>query len=132
MGLGIALFKVVTLLTGSAIAGEAIALLVGMVMLSPQPNSWITWRNILLLILDIICGIGMIGLMLLWRGNFRNILLSGLVVIAFSSHAYRDWEYFLSKTDDRFLINNPLFVLNNVKLIGVVVIAAIILISHFG
>ena len=128
-GSGVQLLKVVGFITGSVIAGEALALLVGMFLLSPRPNSWITWRNILFLGLDIVCGVGMIVLMLIRRDFFGYIFLSALVLIAFSSHVYREWEYFASSTIHRFLINLPLFVLNNVKLVGIIAMAGIMLMS---
>jgi len=124
------ILKIVTVLTGSVITGEALALLMGMFLLSPQPNSWITSRNTFWLALDILCGAGLISLMLLWRGNFRDVLLFALALIAFSSHVYREWEYFTNKSTDRFLINIPLFVLNTVKLIGIIAIAGIMLITY--
>jgi hypothetical protein len=50
--------RVLMLLTGGVIAGEALALLVGMALLSPRLNAWLTARNLLWLGLDLVCGGG--------------------------------------------------------------------------
>jgi hypothetical protein len=46
-------------------------------------------------------------------------------------HAYREWEYFASNEANRFLANVPLFVLNNVKLIGLISIVGMLMIAFF-
>jgi hypothetical protein len=123
--------KVITITTGLVVAGEAAALLVGMYILSPQPNPWISGRNSFWVGLDIVCGIGLICLILMPESSLRDGLLMALALIATGSHAYREWEYFASSAASRFLVNVPLFVLNNVKLIGLILIAGMIVISFF-
>ena len=46
--------KIVAIITGVLVAGEALALLVGMVVLSPHPNPWISPWNIFWFGLDIV------------------------------------------------------------------------------
>ncbi len=53
--------KIVAIVTGVLVAGEALALLVGMVVLSPHPNPWISPRNIFWFGLDIVCGASLKG-----------------------------------------------------------------------
>ena len=53
--------KIVAIITGVLVAGEALALLVGMVVLSPHPNPWISPRNIFWFGLDIVCGASLKG-----------------------------------------------------------------------
>ena len=53
--------EIVAIITGILVAGEAMALLVGMVVLSPHPNPWISPRNIFWFGLDIVCGASLKG-----------------------------------------------------------------------
>jgi hypothetical protein len=64
-------FKITTLLTGIVVAGEALALLVGLALLT---------------------------------------------------HGYRDWEY-VARASNPFCANAPLFVVNNLKLAGLLAAA---------
>jgi hypothetical protein len=47
------------------------------------------------------------------------------VVISVVAHGYREWEYLVGAANP-FCANAPLFVLNNLKLIGLLVIAGLI------
>ena len=84
--------KLVILLTGLVIAGEALALQVGMHFLSERNNPWISFKNALLV------------------------------------HVYRDWEY-LAHSANQFCLNLPLFVVNNVKLAGLLSIILLVTIQ---
>jgi hypothetical protein len=123
--------KAITFITGLVVAGEALALLVGMYILSPQPNPWISGRNSFWVGLDIACGAGLICLILMSESSLRDGLLMVLALIAMGGHAYREWEYFASSEASRFLANVPLFVLNNVKLIGLISIVGMLVIAFF-
>jgi hypothetical protein len=106
-------FKVVTLVTGLFIAGEALALLVGMHFSSEGDKTWITFKNDLFLVLDIVVGLGLVYLALAHRGAawpYALYILAGLA---------REWEY-LAGADNAFCANTPLFVVNNLKLFGLV------------
>jgi hypothetical protein len=116
-------FKVLTALTGIVIAGEALALAVGMHILSPADNRWISLKNDLFLGLDVIVGLGLV----LVAAVSRRVVPSGILcVLVFSSvvaRGYRELEY-LIRTGNAFCANAPLFVLNNLKLIGLLAVAA--------
>ena len=119
--------KTLALITGALVAGEALALLVGMYLLSPRPNPWISAPHTLMIALDIFCGAGLIALTLAHTGSLRGGLLLAAVLVSLAAHAYREWEYFAAPAATRFLSNAPLFVLNNVKLIGLMLIAGLFL-----
>jgi hypothetical protein len=53
-------FRIASLLTGLTMAGEALALLVGMHILSAVDNPWISVKNDLFLALDIVAGLGLL------------------------------------------------------------------------
>ena len=111
--------KTVTLLTGAIIAGEALALLTGTYFLS-NDKAWAS-KNIVFLILDIATGLGLIYFGFV-KGNIHTsalfYLFSGLALL---THGYREWQYF-ADVEYRFCFNPPLFIVNNVKLAGLVVI----------
>jgi hypothetical protein len=93
------ILKVVTVISGVLTAGEALALLVGMVGLSPRPNPWITQLNILWIGLDILCGAGLLMLVFFVKGypTARSSWLIGIALLCMASHLYRDWEYIASQ-----------------------------------
>ena len=112
--------KIVILLIGLVIVGEALALLVGMHILSERVNPWISFKNDLLLAFDFFSGAALVFL------SLRNSDPGGLIFwiaagLALVTHAYRDWEY-LIQAANLFCLNLPLFVVNNFKLAGVIVI----------
>ena len=112
-------FTVVTLVTGLFIAGEALALLIGMHFSSEGDNTWITFKNDLFLVLDIVVGLGLVYLALAPRGAAWPYALYFLAGLALLTHGYREWEY-LAGADNAFCANTPLFVVNNLKLFGLV------------
>jgi hypothetical protein len=115
--------SVVSILTGITISGEALALLVGMTLLSPQPNPWVTPLNLFWLGLDILCGAGILTCTLLpGAGAVNQVMLPVILVFSLGAHLYRDWEFLTSHIPSRFLINTPLFVVNNIRLLGLVLI----------
>jgi hypothetical protein len=115
------LFKIVTLMTGLAIAGEALALLVGMHFLSEGHNPWISFKNDLLLVLDIVAGLGLVYLALAHRGPGWSYALYSLAGLALLTHGYREWEY-LAGGGNPFCANAPLFIVNTLKLVGLVAV----------
>jgi hypothetical protein len=110
-------FKITTLLTGLIVAGEALALLVGMHVLSEGANTWLTVKNNLFLVLDIVAGLGLVYLALTHRGVAWPYALYFLVGLALLTHGYREWEY-LAGADDPFCADKPLFAVNNLKIVG--------------
>ena len=115
-------FKITTLLTGMVVAGEALALLVGMHFLSEGDNPWISWKNDLFLVLDVVAGLGLVYLALVHRGAawpYALFILTGLTLL---THGYREWEY-LAGAGNPFCANAPLFVVNNLKIAGLLAVA---------
>ena len=109
--------KIAALLTGAAVAGEALALLVGMHFVSHGDNAWISVKNDLFLALDIVAGSGLVYLALSHRGAAWPYAFSILAGLALLTHGYREWEY-LARASNPFCANGPLFVVNNLKLAG--------------
>lgn len=105
-------FKITTLLTGGVLVGEALALLVGMHLLSKGKAPRISVKNDLFLALDIAAGLGLVTLALVQRAAARPYALSFLVGLALLTHGYRAWEY-LARAGNPFCANAPLFVVNN-------------------
>jgi len=114
-------FNMVTLVTGLFIAGEALALLVGKHSSSQGDDSWISVKNNVFLALDILAGLGLVYLALAQRGAAWTYAFYFLTGLALLTHAYREWEY-LAGTDNAFCANTPLFVVNNLKLVGLVAV----------
>ena len=112
--------RTASLLTGLTTAGEAFALLVGMHILSASDNPWISVKNDLFLALDIVAGLGLFYLVLARRtAPYAFYFLVGLALL---THGYRVWEY-LARASNPFCANAPLFIVNNLKLVGLLVIA---------
>jgi hypothetical protein len=108
--------KIIILLTGLVIAGEALALLVGMHFLSGHNNLWISFKNDLFLGLDVLAGAVVITLALCSE-NPVGLLFWIALGLTLMTHTYRDWEYLVQRPNP-FCANPPLFVVNNLKLAG--------------
>ena len=102
-------FKVVTLLASAIVAGEALALVVGMHLLGNGDNSWLSAKNNLFLGLDIVTGLGLIWLALAQRGAAWPYAFYALAGLALLSHGYREWEV-LAGAGNPFCANTPLFI----------------------
>jgi hypothetical protein len=110
-------FNTTTLLTGAVITGEALALLVGMHVLSHGDDAWVSVKNDLFLALDIVTGLGLVYLALAPGGAAWPYAFSVLAGLALLTHGYREWEY-LARASNPFCANGPLFAVNNLKLAG--------------
>jgi hypothetical protein len=109
------------LVWGLLIAGEAVALWLGMHIFSTQPNPWISLKNDALLLVDMATGVALVSQ---WR--LPGIAVTcGLAGIALFAHGYRAWEY-CAKDRRAFCVNAPLFLFNNVKLAGLLGILLIL------
>ena len=115
-------FKVASLLTGLTMVGEALALLVGMHILSTGDNPWVSVKNDLFLVLDVVAGLGLLYPVLARRTAPYGLYF--LVGLALLSHGYRVWEY-LARAGNPFCANLPLFIVNDLKLAGLLVIAVL-------
>ncbi len=111
------LFKIVAVSTGLVIAGEAAALLTGMYLFVRPASPWLTPKNNVLAVVDIITGTILIILAI--TGKSPDLFYA-IIVVALFTHAFRDWEY-LASVEIPFVFNLPLFVVNNLKLAGVIV-----------
>lgn len=113
--------QIVTILVGLIVAGEAAALAVGMHIIKKSQSSWISLKNDLLLGLDVV--VGLVLILLVFDGeNFPQLNWFPLfVTLGLLSHVYRVWEY-LSGRESPFCGNRPLFIVNNLKFIGLFVI----------
>ncbi len=108
--------KILAILVCILIAGEAFALFVGMHLLSPSHNPWLSAKNDSLLGLDLVTGLGLIYLVAVQDG-LAGSLFWLFVGIGLLTHSYRAWEYFAA-THNRFCANQALFIVNNLKLVG--------------
>ena len=115
-------FKITTLLTGGVLVGEALALLVGMRLLSKGEIPWISVKNDLFLALDIVAGLGLVYLALVQRGAAWPYALSLLAGLALLTHGYREAAY-LARAGNAFCANAPLFLVNNLKFVGLIALA---------
>ncbi|MBN1260849.1 MAG: hypothetical protein JXB35_09230 [Anaerolineae bacterium] len=107
--------RIITGFTGALIAFESLALLIGMhgvIKTSP----WLTLKNELFAISDVVLGAALIVLALN-GAEARSGLLLGLLVSGLVSHGYRAWSY-LAGIESRFIFNLPLFILNALRIIG--------------
>jgi hypothetical protein len=116
--------RVLELATGLAVAGEALALAVGMHLLSPRPNAWISAKNDLLLVIDIAVGVGLVGLALGDAAGSQTGILSVCLAAGITTHLYREWQW-STKALGRFCLNRPLMVVNTIKLAGLLGMAAL-------
>ena len=117
--------KSASLVTGGLLAGEAIFLLIGM-NLTEDKNPWATPKNNWLAIGDLLTGLGMI-----YQAQNNQELYDSQTLYFYSSlstltHTYRECEYFKDK-ENKFCANLPLFVMNNIKLLGSLVVTGKVL-----
>lgn len=117
-------FRVGTILANVLIGGEALALLIGMHVLSERDNPWISFKNDLLLALDLVTALGMILAVTMNRDVFSSNTFYFLALVSILSHGYRGWEYF-ANIQNKFCINAPLFIINDLKLLGLLIIVAL-------
>ncbi len=113
---------IMTLLTAVLMIGATFALLFSTHTLGKQRSPWSLMKNFFLLITDVVIGLIM-GLFVISKyGVLSN--LDGVVVFALLTHGYRDWEY-LTGISNAFCTNRPLFIVNNAKIIGLLVILGV-------
>ena len=115
-------YKTLVAVTALLTAGEAVALLLGMLWLSPQPNPWLTLSNKIILLLDVV-----LSLLILVHvyGKQRSIPVIGFLIasgLLFLTHGYRNIEYFVGFSATPFLLNPALLVVNNLKFVGLLLV----------
>ncbi len=112
---------------GAVVAGEALALLIGM---NASSSEWARLKNNGLALLDLVTGAVLIYL-LFARGDLDALLVFYVLLsVILISHGYREWEY-VANRPNKFCENAPLFVVNGVKLVGAVGVLGISLFRRF-
>ena len=106
-----------TFLLGAIVAGEALALLIGM-NLTGQ-SEWARIKNNGLALVDLVTGAALVYLLFTQRDLDGFPMFYVLLFVILISHGYREWEY-VTDQPVKFCENAPLFVMNNVKLVGAV------------
>ena len=111
------ILKLSILITGLVMLGEAKVLFAGLRLAKLAKNPWFTVRNRIMLCSDILFGFILLAFV------FRTVSILLLIVVCFSflAHGYREWEY-LAQRENRFCANIPQFIVNNLKLIGLLLI----------
>ncbi|NTV90077.1 MAG: hypothetical protein HGA22_06915 [Clostridiales bacterium] len=116
--------KTVTILlfiTGALVAGEALALAVGMHLPAGVINPWLSVKNHIFLLFDITIG----AVILATAFGRKDVQLSKWLLlfagVALLLHLYRQWEY-ISGIANSFCANQQLFILNNVKLLCLLIV----------
>ena len=111
------ILKLAILITGLVMLGEAKVLFTGLRLAKLAKNPWFTVRNRIMLCSDILFGFILLAFV------FRTVSILFLIVVCFSflAHGYREWEY-LAQRENRFCANIPQFIVNNFKLIGLLLI----------
>ena len=110
-----------TVILGGLILGESVALLVGTTIIKSKISGWLQRKNGFLLGLDVILAV-LIILAIPALQYFPRIFFSLFLLIGIASHSYRTLEYYSKKERYKFCANLPLFIVNNIKLIGFIVI----------
>ena len=112
---------ILTTVTGLLVAGEALALWIGVIVLHPE-SPWVTRSVRILLVLDIVSGAALVA------SIDSSILQVPAVFVVLATHAYRVWENIIQKPG-RFCFNKWLIVLNIVKLLGAVGVIVLLILS---
>ena len=115
------LLELAALISGLVMLGEAKVLFLGVRLAKLAKNPWFTPRNRILLGLDILFGFVMLAFVFLGESTVVSILFWVVVCFSFLAHGYREWEYFTQR-ENRFCTGIPQFVVNNIKLIGLLFI----------
>jgi hypothetical protein len=97
------------------IVGEAILLLIGKYFSGKKDDDWKTRFNLNTLLIDMAFGAIIIF------NAFEDMPLIILALLALSiTHLYREIEYFKKEKKNRFITNRALWVVNSIKLIGLI------------
>ena len=115
------LFEIGVLVTGLMMLGEGKLLFFGLRMAQLARMPWFTKRNRMLLFLDIFSGFVMLAFLFLGESTIAFILFSAAAFVTILAVGYREWEYIVQR-ENRFCANIPQFVVNNIKLFGLLLI----------
>jgi hypothetical protein len=115
------------IVVGLFVAGEATALAVGLHIVKKSKSPWVSLKNDLLLALDVVVGLGLI----FWAISDTDFQtpewFSLFVIIGLLTHIFRVWEY-LAGRKNPFCGNRSLFIINNLKFVGLLIILVWVLI----
>jgi hypothetical protein len=113
--------QIISLLLGLLIVGEAIMLLIGMYVISKKQNEWKTRFNTNTLLIDVA-----FGTIIIFNAIESMPYKVVAIVVLIITHLYREIEYFYKEKKNRFIFNLPLFIVNTIKLIGLIVLLMIV------
>ncbi len=113
--------QIFTILVGLLVAGEAAALAIGVHIVKKSRSPWISLKNDLLLTLDVV--VGLVLIMLAFDGEKfpQSPWFNLFIILGLLTHLFRVWEY-LAGRKSPFCGNRPLFLVNNLKFVGLSVI----------
>jgi hypothetical protein len=112
---------VLTIVTGLLVAGEALALWIGLIVFHPE-SPWITKPVQILLVIDIVSGAALVA------STDSSILQVPAATVILATHAYRVWEN-ITRKPGRFCFNKELVALNIIKLLGAVGVIVLLILS---
>ena len=115
------LLELAILITGLVMLGEAKVLFTGLRLVQLAKSPWFTLNNCILMGSDILFGFVLLAFLFLSESTIVSVLFWVAVCFSFLTHGYREWEY-LAQRENRFCGNTPQFIINNVKLIGLLII----------
>jgi NhaP-type Na+/H+ or K+/H+ antiporter len=113
----------ITVIICGILFGEAIALMAGTLIIKKNTSKWLNRKNALLLSLDIVTATAII-LSLPALHYVPDSVFYLFLIIGAGTHIYRSWEYY-SKIKKKFCDNTSLFIVNNIKLAGLLVILVV-------
>lgn len=115
------ILKLATLITGLVMLGEAKVMFTGLRLAQLAKSPWFTVINRFMLGSDILFGFVLLVFVFLAESDIASFLFWVAVCFSFLTHGYREWEY-LAQRENRFCANIPQFIVNNFKLIGLLLI----------
>jgi len=109
------IIQIASFLLGLLIIGDAVFLFIGIYVTGKKQNDWKTGFNLNTLLMDI--GFGAIILINASESIPYIIIAVPALII---THVFREVEYFKKDKKSRFLFTRQLFVVNTIKLIGLI------------
>jgi len=97
-------------------------LLIGMYVISKKQNEWKTRFNTNTLLIDIA-----FGTIIIFNAIENMPYKVVAIVVLIITHLYREIEYFYKEKKNRFIFTLPLFIVNTIKLIGLIVLFMIVI-----
>ena len=114
--------QLISFLLGLIIVGEAIFLFIGIYILGKKQNDWKTRFNLNTLLIDIT-----FGMIIIFNAFEKMIFIVIAVAALIITHLFREIEYFNTEKKNRFIFNLPLFIVNSIKLIFLLVLLLLVI-----